>query len=276
MAGDLKRGNSTAEQPLKEVQWMKMTLFLAAFCTVDIAVHYQYIPVEKQDIISAENKQGSHYFTLGLEHSFTANILWFSSICRAVLLFLLFRICEQKCIPKFIQPHIHYVTMTMTFIFCSITMWRLLLDSEPPNSIFYFGYLCYCSLDVMFTLAEYVFNRHVIKQSGAVGDDALENEDTKRQKRKKKKKKERTVPFLTMVKKLTFWYTSEWLPMVVAYSLMTIRTFGKSLDNLQLYQDIRNMLICFPVKSCTVNDFFFMYFSKIHPALSELSNYRCN
>ena len=226
-----KGEDSKEDSPLKEVKWADVTLYLAVICVVDIAVHYQYIPNQEEheeEGILKRDEPGSHFFQLGIAHSLTAKVLCCSSVFRTGLLFLSFRICEQKCIPKFIQPYIHHITMTAAFVFCSITMWRFLLDSEPPKSIHYFGYLFLILADVIFTLAEYALNRYVLKHSGAV-TDVSENEDAKMSKKKKEEeKKERTVPFLVMLKKLSFWYTSEWLAITGAYTLMMIGTLGKT------------------------------------------------
>ena len=224
----LKRGISKEEEPLKDVKWIEMTLYLTVISAVDIAVHYQCIPDQEGERTSKQDKEGSHFFQLGIVHAPTGNVLCCSSIFRTVLLFLSFRICEQKCVPKFVQPYVHYITMTTAFVFCSITMWRFLLDSEPPKNILYFGYQFLLVTDVIFTLTEYAFNRYVLNHSGAVSD-ATEKEDAKMSKKKKKeKKKERTVPFLVMLKKLSFWYTSEWLPIIGAYTLMIIGSLGKT------------------------------------------------
>ena len=114
--------------------------------------------------------------------------------------------------------------MTIVFTFFSFTIWRILGDSEPPNNIFYFAYIFLIAVDVIFVLSEYAFNQYVVKYSGAFSED---DEEKAKKKKKKEKKTERTVPFLDIVKKVTFWYTSEW-PICSGYALMIVSTSGNT------------------------------------------------
>ena len=122
---------------------------------LDTAVHYQYIPEDhyRQDATFQEDvPEPQDYFTLRQNHSTSAKLLFYSAVCRTLLLFACYMVCNRKAIPRFLQSHMHHALMTICFIFCSLTVWRLLWDSEPPNNISYFAYWFFLTVDVIFIL----------------------------------------------------------------------------------------------------------------------------
>ena len=237
-----KYGKESSKDPKAEINWERLLLYMISTCGLDVPVHYQYIPKDDQETEFQEEIAGfKDYFLLNTSHSKSAKLLFYSAICRTLLLCFCYRVCKQKAVPRFVQPHLHHVIMTISFVFSSLTVWRLLWDSEPPNSISYFAYWFFLTIDVIFILIGYAFNHYIITNSVAVSEEDSPEEEDKSDKKKSKGEKEnseeRKVPFLVMLKKGTNWYKAEWMSLIAGYVLIAVGTSGKYPIPICFYND---------------------------------------
>ena len=198
-----ENNKNTEAETTRKMEWEKLSGYLALICGVDIQLHYQLMSdavlntgdslhTTNESLTSQSNSTITTVYT-SQSHSKTATILYYSSIIRMLLVLTCFIVCKKKCLPKIIQPYMHYVMMTTVFILCSLTMWRLLLDSEPPNTVAYFGYIFLLSVDITFLFTEYGFCRYVMKNSGAITepDESEKDHDQKKSKEKRMKTRKR-------------------------------------------------------------------------------------
>ena len=212
--------------------WGKISGYVVSLCGLDLATHYQLLPqrwLDFQNSPDEELPESQSCFDLVPSHSSTGTVLFYSSIIRMLLLISCFKLCQKKSIPKFIHPYMSLLTMTTTFTFCSVTMWRLLLDSEPPNTVAYSGYIFLLTIDITFPISEYLFCQYIIKNSGAVTkpEELEKGQDKKKSKKDDdEEKEERTVPFFIMTKKLSYWYKSEWRLIAFGYVLLMFGISG--------------------------------------------------
>ena len=135
----------------KEVNWWAMATYLVSICCADVAVHYQYTTGSDKESFSAK-EEGTllgDYFSLSSIHAASAKILLLSSVSRTIFSLILYVLCKTKTIPTIVQPYMYYINFTMTFILCCLTMWRVLLDSEPPNDILHFAYTFLILVDLL-------------------------------------------------------------------------------------------------------------------------------
>ncbi len=203
---------------------------LTLVCSLDLAIQYQFLARPGADATMLNIPADAESPTNATQHSpdsepdysQTARILFCCCVVKLLVTFLLCQLCVRDMLPKTLLPHLRYVMMTMTYLFCALIACRVLVDSEPPSTILRPAYIVTLIINVAIAVLENVqtnaFLKPHIPAETPVSDKGKKKDDDEEETRK--------MPFLTMAGKFSQWFKVEWRWIVFSYVLLFIGEAG--------------------------------------------------
>ncbi len=185
--------------------WVKMYSYMALMSGVDIAIQTQLSQQwQLENVISmpaVEQTQGTEPMPIQIGNqttikslsSFgtTAKQLYYAAFGRLIFLLLTFVLCQQKLIPKMIQPSIGYMIGFIVYAFCIHVMVRFLMDSELPVSVFNLPYMFLALFNISFNIVVCLLARKAVFGSGAIEKTEKSDEEEEGVEKKDEKQREK-------------------------------------------------------------------------------------
>ncbi len=195
----MKKDKMEKKQSFTTIDWLKIYSYMTLLSGVDIAIQSQLsqqwqsenkISQTAAKTLEVQPKPITidNQTTTITQSSFatTANQLFYSAFGRVVFLLLTSILCQQKLIPKKIQPHVGYIIGGVVYACCVHLTIRVLMDSELDAFVFNLQYIFLfvfnlsVNITVLFLVRKVVFECGVIEKE----DKKVEDKSDKNQKAK--------------------------------------------------------------------------------------------
>ncbi len=227
---------------LSSRKWMDMAKLVIMFAVTDIAFHYQ-IHQNQQIMEASQILHQQHvcnqtvieekYFKDANSSNFskTAKQLFIAAILRFLFIVMCSQLRVRQAVPKVLKPYIGYIIGCFVYIFFIHAVIRLLVDSEKPNILHQPIYIFLCIFNTAANISACLVSRHVLLVNERVDNagDQKAQTNMKRNEEIDLDSAERTIPTLTMIRKLAFWYKSQIKWIALGYFCVAVKMVSKYL-----------------------------------------------